>query len=290
HRKGENFVAQNTIEVRRERHDRNQAILDRLGEDIKNANLDVFIIIGDDQYEVFLPDHMPSFVIYNGEKVLSQATTKERLAAMHESVSIAHWARVPEADVLHQGAPELANHVISSMIADHFDISVSSKMPAGQFGENGVPHFIGFFYHRIMNDLKDQPNLATFPVFINTFFAPNQPTAQRVLDFGRSMGKAIRSWDKDLRVGIAASGGFSHFVIDEELDERLIKAVTERDEATLVNEPEYSYQSGTSEIKNWIATMGITEGTGLEFELIDYIPCYRSDAGTGNAMTFGLWK
>ncbi len=36
--------------------------------------------------------------------------------------------------------------------------------------------------------------------------------------------------------------------------------------------------------------MGITEGTGLELEIIDYIPCYRSAAGTGNAMTFGLWK
>ena len=57
-----------------------------------------------------------------------------------------------------------------------------------------------------------------------------------------------------------------------------------------ISEPESSYQSGTSEIKNWIATMAALEGTGLEFDLVDYIPCYRSEAGTGNAMAFALWK
>jgi len=42
--------------------------------------------------------------------------------------------------------------------------------------------------------------------------------------------------------------------------------------------------------KRLIAAMGATEGTGLEFKLIDYIPCYRSEAGTGNAMAFALWS
>ncbi|MDP6174783.1 MAG: hypothetical protein QGF09_11495, partial [Rhodospirillales bacterium] len=111
-----------------------------------------------------------------------------------------------------------------------------------------------------------------------------------VLSFGRAVGRAIGSYDEDLKVGIAASGGFSHFVIDEDLDRRLIKAITERDEEAIRAEPESSFQSGTSEIKNWIAAMGATEGTGLEFDLIDYLPCYRSTAGTGNAMAFGLWK
>ncbi len=48
--------------------------------------------------------------------------------------------------------------------------------------------------------------------------------------------------------------------------------------------------SGTSEIKNWIAAMGALDGTELEFQLVDYIPCYRSEAGTGNVMCFGLWN
>ena len=128
------------------------------------------------------------------------------------------------------------------------------------------------------------------PIFINTFFPPNQPPVKRVFEFGRAVGRAIRAWDKNLRVGIAASGGFSHFVIDEELDQRLMRAIEKRDIGALAAEPESSYQSGTSEIKNWIAAMGATEGTGLEFNLLEYIPCYRSMAGTGNAMAFALWK
>ncbi|MDP6174728.1 MAG: hypothetical protein QGF09_11220, partial [Rhodospirillales bacterium] len=80
-----------------------------------------------------------------------------------------------------------------------------------------------------------------------------------------------------------------HFVVDEELDWRILKAMEAGDEATIINEPEHSYQSGTSEIKNWIAAQGAVKGSGLKFKLVDYIPCYRTDAGTGNANTFGLW-
>ena len=36
--------------------------------------------------------------------------------------------------------------------------------------------------------------------------------------------------------------------------------------------------------------MGALEDTKLKFELVDYVPCYRSTAGTGNAMAFGLWE
>ena len=35
--------------------------------------------------------------------------------------------------------------------------------------------------------------------------------------------------------------------------------------------------------------MGALEGSGLQFKLLDYVPCYRSSAGTGNAMAFGNW-
>ena len=169
-------------------------------------------------------------------------------------------------------------------------MGVSGSMPDGEFGSNGIPHAFGFFYRRILKDMERAPGMTTLPIFINTFFPPNQPTVGRVLSFGRAVGRAIGSYDEDLKVGIAASGGFSHFVIDEDLDRRLIKAITERDEEAIRAEPESSFQSGTSEIKNWIAAMGATEGTGLEFDLIDYLPCYRSTAGTGNAMAFGLWK
>jgi 3-O-methylgallate 3,4-dioxygenase len=54
--------------------------------------------------------------------------------------------------------------------------------------------------------------------------------------------------------------------------------------------PESCLQSGTSEIKNWIAVAGAMAERGLKMDVLDYVPCYRSEAGTGNAMAFATWS
>lgn len=62
------------------------------------------------------------------------------------------------------------------------------------------------------------------------------------------------------------------------------------DAEALFAEPAHTYLSGTSEIKNWIAAAGALSETGLSMELLDYVPCYRSEAGTGTAMAFATWR
>ena len=47
---------------------------------------------------------------------------------------------------------------------------------------------------------------------------------------------------------------------------------------------------GTAEIKNWIPVSGAMREAGLKMKVIDYVPCYRSPAGTGNAMAFAYWR
>lgn len=289
-RKDENLAEQIGINVRRERDARNQNHLDFLSREIKAADLDILVIFGDDQHEVLLPDNMPSFMIFNGADVPFMKTSDERVAAMTEGVRVANWARVPDRDMMLPGAPALADHVVGSVIADGFDVSVSNRIVKKENGESGIGHAFGFYYHRLLDDFRDSPSLTTLPIYINTFFPPNQPPVKRVLEFGRAVGRAIQDWKFDAKVGIAASGGFSHFVIDEELDQRILKAMAEGDVETILAEPESHYQSGTSEIKNWIAAMGAMEGAGLSFKLVDYVPCYRSMAGTGNACVFGLWQ
>ena len=39
-----------------------------------------------------------------------------------------------------------------------------------------------------------------------------------------------------------------------------------------------------------IATLGALSVTDYEMNLLDYVPCYRSEAGTGNAMAFATWQ
>jgi 3-O-methylgallate 3,4-dioxygenase len=45
--------------------------------------------------------------------------------------------------------------------------------------------------------------------------------------------------------------------------------------------------SGTSEVRNWITVAGACEH--LETRWQDYVPCYRSAAGTGCGMGFAVW-
>jgi 3-O-methylgallate 3,4-dioxygenase len=127
------------------------------------------------------------------------------------------------------------------------------------------------------------------PVFVNTFYPPNQPPAHRCYAFGQALGHAIASWPEDINVAVIASGGMTHFVIDESFDRMVLEAMQEGDVATLAGLPEEMFQSGTSEIKNWITVAGIMAHAGLTMKLIDYVPCYRSEAGTGSAMGFAQW-
>jgi 3-O-methylgallate 3,4-dioxygenase len=84
---------------------------------------------------------------------------------------------------------------------------------------------------------------------------------------------------------MVASGGLSHFVIDEALDHRIIGALKSLDIAALAAEDPAAL---TSEILNWA-----TDGAAMReqtFSLVDYIPAYRSMAGTVCGFAFGIWE
>jgi 3-O-methylgallate 3,4-dioxygenase len=87
-----------------------------------------------------------------------------------------------------------------------------------------------------------------------------------------------------------ASGGLTHFVIDEEVDQTVFAAMRARNLSAVIDLGEGIFQSGTSEIKNWIPVAGAMAELDFEMQVIDYVPCYRSEAGTGNAMGFVCWQ
>jgi hypothetical protein len=170
-------------------------------------------------------------------------------------------------------------------VDDGFDVAVSKRLPKGGHGDSGLPHAFGFVYRRIMHD---RPIPAVL-LFVNTFYPPNQAPAERCYAFGQAVARAVAAWQGEQRVAVIASGGLSHFVIDEEFDARMLEAMRQWDAAAFAREPAAMYRSGTSETKNWVAAIGALAGNGLAFNLVDYVPCYRSEAGTGNAMAFAYW-
>jgi OH-DDVA oxygenase/3-O-methylgallate 3,4-dioxygenase len=81
----------------------------------------------------------------------------------------------------------------------------------------------------------------------------------------------------------------SHFVIDEDFDRRFVAALKRKDKDYLSSIPLSELQSGTSELKSWISLAGLLEPYRTEMHELDYVPCYRSPAGTGTANGFYWW-
>jgi 3-O-methylgallate 3,4-dioxygenase len=104
------------------------------------------------------------------------------------------------------------------------------------------------------------------------------------------LARSIAAWPGDQKVVVIASGGLTHFVVNESFDHIVLEAMKQGDAATLSNLPEEMFQSGTSEIKNWITVAGMMAEAGMAMELVDYVPCYRSEAGSGSGMGFAQWR
>ncbi len=262
------------------RWDACQQAIARLGDVVSAAAPDVCIILGDDQQEAFHDDNMPAFCLYHGDTVDDAPVTSGHRQQWGDAIV----ANRPAERLTHPAEAALGEHLIAALTANEFDVTRSNKLPAGR-GDGAIGHAFFYVYRRLM-DNKVTPNV---PIMVNTYYPPNSPMPSRCYGFGKALRQAIEEWDSDKRVAVFASGGLSHTVIEEELDNRIIDGLRHDDVEKLTGYPDVRFRAGTSEIKNWIALGGVMSGTGLQMELIDYVPCYRTEAGNGCAMGFARW-
>ena len=254
-----------------ERDSENKANLAWLGEVIAEARPDLLIIFGDDQKELFLDDQIPFMCVYWGDSF-----PIIRGAARLTSLPGYSW---PEPRTIQANAG-LGRHLIEHLGAADINVSHASRLPEGK----GMSHPFAMVHRQIL----DGNHVPTVPVWMNTFFPPNQPSPKRAYEIGRAVRRAIEDWPGSERIAVIASGGLSHFVLDEELDRKQLKAMKERDTETIFNLPPARMQAGTSENLLWLATAGATEH--LDMTDTRYVPCYRNLAGTGCAMGFARWN
>jgi 3-O-methylgallate 3,4-dioxygenase len=261
-----------------DRYQRAMAAVERLGAIVRDARLDVLVVVGDDQKELYGDANMPAILLYRGASIRNVPLTAH---------SGPDWARNASARYFEKDAPRdypcnagLAHHLIDRLMEDEFDLSCANSLADG-FGEG---HAFGFIHHRLLSGTV----IPFVPVFLNTYYPPNQPTPGRCHKLGQAIRRAVESFPHDLRVGVVASGGLSHFTIDEALDARVIHALREKDAAALAALPNALLQSGNSEIRNWICMAGAIEH--LTLDALDYIPAYRTPAGTGTGMCFASWS
>ncbi|MGC7406370.1 protocatechuate 3,4-dioxygenase [Pandoraea pneumonica] len=285
-RASEDLEAQVTLPAREAHAARCNAALEVLSQALHDAAPDVVVIVGNDQREVFGPAITPALWLYGGESVFDEPVSAARLAKMPPGISISSAAIKPGTRTEYPAHAPLARHLATAFTEYGHDITLSTEVPQrGNDGPTGMPHAFGFVYQRLMHG-RVPPHV---PIMLNTFYPPNRPRATRCVDLGLALHDALSAWPDDVRVALIASGGLSHFVIDEDFDRALLDAMARGDNAYLRSIDETLLQSGTSEVKNWLPVIAAANAEAMTMQLVDYVPCYRSAAGTGNAMGFVLW-
>jgi 3-O-methylgallate 3,4-dioxygenase len=295
-----------TTEVFVEQSQRCQQALDRLAETLAAAEPDITIVLTDDQEEWFFEDNMPALAVYWGDS----APLVPRKLRTDVDPETARMIRDGYGDVAMDVpvAGEFGRFLIDHLIDQEFDVAhfnevheryggrVTYRYPkrTGELATTkvteprpmGLPHGVSFVIKRLFGNTP-RPIL---PVFQNTCYPPNVPTPGRSFRLGRAIAAAVQAWDEDATVAVVASGGLSHFVVDEELDHLLLDALAGRDADALEKLPRHRMYSGTSEMLNWVAAAGALHDAPLAFALVDYVPVYRSEAGTGGGWGFGCWR
>lgn len=263
-----------------EKAGRCQAALDRLADDLEAANPDVVVIIGDDQDELFGTDNLPVISIYFGEELVMHSE--------HDDGQIPAWRQpVREGfamDAFHRfpGHPQLALDLIAGLLDRDVDIGSSARVSDPAVA--GFGHAYGFVVKRLFKGRA----IPVVPILLNTYFPPNVPSAARCFDIGRHLRSSIEASPLDLRVAVIASGGLSHFVVDEDLDGQVREGMRQNDAAMLRSIPRAALRSGSSEILNWVVAAGAIHGMSAAWE--EYLPLYRTPAGTGIGAAFMSFK
>jgi len=253
--------------------------IEKLVSEIAGADLDALVIVGDDQKEQYHDENMPAILVYTGNTIQNHTLQlPDNAPEFWKTARSQFHEKNRNRD--YPVASSLALHLADHLIEHHFDISHSDRLGK----DRGEGHAFGFVHRRLMQ----QNIIPIVPIILNTYYPPNQPRPARCIQLGLAIRNGIQCFSEDLRIGIVASGGLSHFTIDEPFDRELLDAMQNKDTKFLSSIPINKLKSGNSEIRNWLTVFGAVDGLTMHWK--DYQPCYRTPAGTGCGMAFSIWK
>ena len=150
---------------------------------LKKQRPDVVLLIYNDHASAFSLDMIPTFAI----------GCADEYAPADEG-----WGPRPVPNVI--GRPQLAAHIAQSVIQDDFDLTIVNKMDV----DHGLTVPLSL--------LCGQPDAWPFqviPFAVNVVQYP-VPSGRRCFNLGKSIRKAVESFDEDLNVQIWGTGGMSH--------------------------------------------------------------------------------
>ena len=232
-----------------------------LGQRIAAANPDVLIVVSPDHWSNFFLDNVPAVCIGVGET--NEGPPEPWMKAFPHR-------KIP-------GHPALALHIVSEVMKQGFDPSVSHRLK--------LDHGVCIPLWRM--GLERLPRIV--PMLVNSI-EPPLPSLSRCLAWGQQLAGAIRSFPANLKVGVLATGGLSHSigeptmgVIYDDFDRETIRLFSSSEEQLIsfLDKNLPTHGNGSEEVRNWLVAHGSAGARG--FELVDYLPVPKVIVGCGFA-------
>ena len=264
-------------DVQRARHKAARDGMAMLTQRIADAKPDVVVMVSN-AHRIRRSEPHPVFGIMRGE---SFPVLERAIENYNPDARFTEGERKTVPTGATPGHPALATALLTGLIDDGFDVASIEQLPDGTVLDDAY----SFAYEWLFAGRK----IPLVP-FLLSRDLPNQAKANRCYDLGIALRRCIEASTLDLRVGLVASGGLSHQVLDEELDRVVVDALVAGNAPKLRALPRERLNRGpgTPEILNWVAVAGAMAPETMT--LVDYLPCYRSLAGTGHGVTFGYWR
>ncbi len=188
------------------------------------------------------------------------------------------WGPRPVPDV--HGHVELSRHLAESLIFDEFDLAIINEMK--------VDHGLTVPLSLMCGQPEEWP-FKVIPLAVNVVQYP-PPTGNRCFKLGRSIRKAVESFDEELKVVVMGTGGMSHQLhgeragmINKEWDNRFLDDLSGDVQRLIdLDHVEYMRETGAEgiEMVMWLIMRGALNDNVKEVYRFYHVP--GSNTAIGN--------
>ena len=265
--------------------ERSAAAFSVLREHLSAYRPDALIVVAGDQNEWYHASHVPNILIYAGSAEIPAYTN---VGADDHDPAWIPWEHPDEYAVSLKVDTALANEILTALVREGFDVSISRQLNPQGNPRRGAPHALV----RPLAYLTPAFDVPIVPIIVKTVEpSPATLTGARCLALGRALTRICSSSTK--RIAIYGSGGMSHDPlgprsnwVDEPLDLWVLDQLangTPDQLSSLFSFSSEATDAGTGELRTWLPVAGAMDElcAGKRAVKVDYIPARKSTAGFG---------
>ncbi len=178
-----------------------------------------------------------------------------------------------------KGYPELAAHLVQSLVLDEFDMTIVNEMQ--------VDHGLTVPLTLLFGTPHAWP-CRVIPLAVNVIQYP-APTGHRCYMLGKAIRRAVESWNEDLKVVIFGTGGMSHQIqgpraglVNTPFDKAFLDGLSRDPEQLVAIQPlEYLRDAGAEaiELVMWLIMRGALGAKVEEVHRFYHVPASSTAVG-----------